>query len=117
MKMNSKNLDELINRYFDAETTLEEERELQRLITGPFASDTRYDEVRAVMGFTAVGGAHARRCLYHSAGSPRRCLHRLCQWAQGDEPRRGGQTDAARDAGREQPHRCAHAGEPTQGYV
>ena len=53
--MNSKNLDELINRYFDAETTLEEERELQRLITGPFATDARYDEVRAVMGFTAVG--------------------------------------------------------------
>lgn len=55
MKMNSKNLDELINRYFDAETTLEEERELQRLITGPYATDARYDEVRAVMGFTAVG--------------------------------------------------------------
>ena len=87
MKMNSKNLDELINRYFDAETTVEEERELQRLITGPYAADARYDEVRAVMGFTAVGrkllhplvagsrsrrgGAHARRCLYHSAGSPR----------------------------------------------
>ena len=105
MKMNSKNLDELINRYFDAETTLEEERELQRLITGPFASDTRYDEVRAVMGFTALG-----RKLHRKS-------HRLCQWAQGDEPRRGGQTDAARDAGREQPHRCAHTREPTQGYV
>ena len=39
--MNSKNLDELIGRYFDAETTLEEERELQRLITGPYATDAR----------------------------------------------------------------------------
>ena len=70
MKMNSKNLDELINRYFDAETTLEEERELQRLITGPYASDARYDEVRAVMGFTAVG-----RKL-------RRKSHRAIRWWQ-----------------------------------
>ena len=60
MRKNTKHLDELVRRYFDAETTKADERELQRLLTETFATDGRYDEVRAVMGFTTMG-----RKLHH----------------------------------------------------
>ncbi len=47
--------DELIARYFEAETTAEEECRLRRFLVSEEEGNARYDEVRAVMGFIAVG--------------------------------------------------------------
>lgn len=46
--------DGLIARYFDGTTTEEEERRLRRFLASP-ESAGRYDDVRAVVGFFAVG--------------------------------------------------------------
>ena len=45
----------LIQRYFEAETTEAEENELRSFLSTSPGLDSRYDEVRAVMGFLAVG--------------------------------------------------------------
>lgn len=47
--------DALVERYFEAETTEAEEAALRRFLCTPQGSAPRYDEVRAVMGFLAVG--------------------------------------------------------------
>ena len=47
--------DALIERYFEAQTTDEEEAALRRFLCSQQGSASRYDEVRAVMGFIAVG--------------------------------------------------------------
>lgn len=47
--------DALVERYFEAETTEAEEAALRRFLCTPQGSARRYDEVRAVMGFLAVG--------------------------------------------------------------
>ncbi len=52
---NTETWDNLIARYFDAETTAEEERRLRRFLTSPESSGAQYDEVRAVMGFLITG--------------------------------------------------------------
>lgn len=49
--------DELVRRYFEAETTDEEEMRLRRFLVSEEGRDTRYDEVRAVMGYLACGRA------------------------------------------------------------
>ena len=51
----------LEQRYFEAETTPEEERELKCLLVLPEASGKEWDELRAVVGFTAVGRWMRRR--------------------------------------------------------
>lgn len=45
----------LIQRYFEAETTEAEENELRSFLSTSPGLDSRYDEVRAVMGYLAVG--------------------------------------------------------------
>lgn len=47
--------DALVERYFEAETTEAEEAALRRFLCTLQGSAPRYDEVRAVMGFLAVG--------------------------------------------------------------
>ncbi|MGN1245825.1 MAG: hypothetical protein ACI4UN_04250 [Muribaculaceae bacterium] len=49
---NDERLDALIQRYFDAETTLEEEAELRRAVA--HREEPKYDEIRAVMGYFAA---------------------------------------------------------------
>lgn len=48
-------IEALVARYFEAETTDEEESRLRRLLCSPKGQDPRFDEVRAVLGFLAVG--------------------------------------------------------------
>lgn len=45
----------LIQRYFEAETTEAEENELRSFLSTSPGLDSRYDEVRVVMGYLAVG--------------------------------------------------------------
>ncbi len=63
MKIKDKNMDKqdwllLITKYFDAETTAEEELLLKRFLASNEASDEEFNEVKAVMGFCLVGKAH-----------------------------------------------------------
>ena len=56
----------LEQRYFEAETTPAEEVELKRLLVMPEASGKEWDELRAVVGFTAVGSSiHQRVARRH----------------------------------------------------
>lgn len=67
--------DALIERYFDALTSPEEEAALRRFLTSPEAAAPKYDEVRAVMGFLAVGRrVHAPAA---AAAEPRHGKRRL----------------------------------------
>lgn len=53
----------LVERFFAAQTSEAEEKELREFLLSPRGADARYDEVRAVMSFLAVGrdvyGGHA----------------------------------------------------------
>lgn len=46
---------ELAARYFEAETTAAEERELAHFLTTPASQSKEFDELRAVMGYLATG--------------------------------------------------------------
>lgn len=46
---------DLISRYFEAETTPEEETSLKQFLLSEEGRASKYDEVRAVMGFLATG--------------------------------------------------------------
>lgn len=46
---------DLTERYFDGETTDEEERRLRHFLASAEASDARFDGIKAVMGFLVVG--------------------------------------------------------------
>lgn len=46
---------ELTRRYFEAETTDEEEQALKRFVASPKAKGKEWDELRVVMGYTVVG--------------------------------------------------------------
>lgn len=48
-------IEALVARYFEAETTDEEESRLRRLLCSSEGQDPRFDEVRVVLGFLAVG--------------------------------------------------------------
>ena len=66
MKFEGRTVDEwrkVIGRYFDAQTTDEEESALKRFLVSPEAADREFDEARAVLGFITVGRrlCHARR--------------------------------------------------------
>lgn len=45
----------LATRYFDGETSREEEQQLKRFAASPAADGGEFDELRAVMGYVAVG--------------------------------------------------------------
>ncbi len=49
--------DKLIARYFEGKTSDEEEQLLRRFLASPESASPRYDDIRAVMGFFAVGRA------------------------------------------------------------
>ena len=53
--------EELVERYFDALTTNEEERELKDFLCSPEAMGEVFDEARAVMGFLEVGQALSKK--------------------------------------------------------
>ena len=63
--MNKAALDELVRRYWEAETTPEEERRLAFWLLEPEAADARYDDVRAVMGLLATGRRLPRQAETH----------------------------------------------------
>lgn len=48
----------LTERYFDAETTPEEERELCRFLASPEGQQPQFDDVRHVMGYLITGRRH-----------------------------------------------------------
>lgn len=70
-------LNSLQERYFDALCTEQEEVRLRQLITLPEAQDERYDALRAVMGYAAVG----RRMEFaqRNMGNPTR-VRRVALW-------------------------------------
>jgi len=73
--MNMQELDRLIARYFDGETTLDEERKLRKMLASPDATENAADEARAVMGIFAAQRTckrvaakhHKRLSLWHAA--------------------------------------------------
>lgn len=54
-------IDLLIDRYFEAETTEAEERELRLALAATKCRSAKIDEARAVMGYLAIGRNEARR--------------------------------------------------------
>ena len=46
---------DLVERYFNAETTLEEEKALRRFLATSEAQSEEFEEIRAVMSYLAVG--------------------------------------------------------------
>lgn len=76
-KMIIEELNSLQERYFDALCTEQEEVRLRQLITLPEAQDERYDALRAVMGYAAVG----RRMEFaqRNMGNPTR-VRRVALW-------------------------------------
>ena len=52
-----KKIDEIIDRYFEGTLSAEEEVQLKVFLASPEGQSSEYDEVRAVMGFFAVGKA------------------------------------------------------------
>ena len=67
---------ELAERYFEAETTEAEEEALARFLATPAAQGKEFDELRAVMGYTATGRAiyhkhrtHSVRLRYYAAAA------------------------------------------------
>lgn len=64
MKQNERTLQQwkdLAARYFEAETTSAEERELARFLTTPASQSKEFDELRAVMSYLAAGQAYHRK--------------------------------------------------------
>ena len=54
-------IDLLIDRYFEAEATEAEERELRLALAATKCRSAKIDEARAVMGYLAIGRNEARR--------------------------------------------------------
>lgn len=69
--MNQHELEKLIARYFDGETSLAEERRLRMLLARPEATGEAADEARAVMGVFAAQRASMR---------PQRRTSRTAPW-------------------------------------
>lgn len=62
--MNEQQITKLIERYFAAETTLEEEKELRRLLADPSTAHIPLaDEARAVIGWARMNATPRRRIL------------------------------------------------------
>ncbi|MDE5607630.1 MAG: hypothetical protein K2I64_01705 [Muribaculaceae bacterium] len=66
MDNNTNRLEKLIERYFDAMTTIEEERELARLLAGTNATSELIEQARAVMGYAAA----SRKVMTRQRRSP-----------------------------------------------
>ena len=64
----------IIQRYFEAETTEAEEKELRSFLSTSPGLDSRYDEVRAVMGYLAVGRSLNKKKM---ARSPSRMIRTM----------------------------------------
>ena len=56
---------DLAERYFEAETTPEEEKELACFLATPLSQSKDFEELRAVMGFMAMGRATHRKRQVH----------------------------------------------------
>lgn len=54
-------IDEYVSRYFEGTLSEVEERELKDFLSSPQGQAPEYDEVRAVMGYFAVGKSLARK--------------------------------------------------------
>ena len=57
---------DLAERYFEAETTPEEEKELACFLATPLSQSKDFEELRAVMGFMAMGHATHRKRQVHT---------------------------------------------------
>ena len=57
---------DLADRYFEAETTPEEEKELACFLATPLSQSKDFEELRAVMGFMAMGRATHRKRQVHT---------------------------------------------------
>ena len=62
-------IDEIVERYFEAMLSEEEETALKAFLASPEGQAPEYDEVRAVMGYFAVGR------VVRQAGQPVRSLN------------------------------------------
>lgn len=72
----------LVNRYFEGETSIEEERNLRRLLVESTSHDEAIEEARAVMGIFACSRVAARRPEAQSPmADSRRRRRRRSQWA------------------------------------
>lgn len=67
MKLNKKQAKELLHRYFEAETSDAEERQLRAFLVSDEAKGAEFDEARAVMSFLAVGRRRPKRVLMRKA--------------------------------------------------
>lgn len=65
----------LADRYFEALTTDAEEDRLRRLLCTPAGMDSRYDDIRAVLGFVSVGRDKYLAEACHAAQKPRKRFH------------------------------------------
>lgn len=74
MNDNNKNMDSglkpdridlLVERYFNAETTIEEEEELKLLVAND--SNPRYDDIRAVLGYVTVKRGQRKKAFGRNA--------------------------------------------------
>ena len=61
-------INEIIDRYFEGTLSEEEETRLKLFLASPEGQSSEYDEVRAVMGFFAVGRSMASRSRSMSKG-------------------------------------------------
>ena len=69
MKLNKKQAKELLRRYFEAETSDAEERQLRAFLVSDEARGAGFDEARAVMSFLAVGRRRPKRVSMRKAAA------------------------------------------------
>ena len=82
MKIEKKNKDmeywlAMSERYFDAQTTDEEEKELLHFLASNAAKDPAFNEIKAVMGYLHTGRSVARK----EKSLNRRTINKAIQWA------------------------------------
>lgn len=82
MKNEKKNKDmeywlAMSERYFDAQTTDEEEKELLHFLASNAAKDPAFNEIKAVMGYLHTGRSVARK----EKSLNRRTIDKAIQWA------------------------------------
>lgn len=66
---------QLVEKYFDAETTEDEEKILSRFLTSRYCPDKEFDEVKAVMGFLVTGkDIHKKRSTFKLYRKPYRWI-------------------------------------------
>ncbi|MBO5864929.1 MAG: hypothetical protein J6Q73_02625 [Bacteroidaceae bacterium] len=67
----------LSEKYFDAQTTNDEERALARFLTTPESNHTAFNEIKAVMGYLSTGRSIAKK-----KNTPQRSFAgKVIQWA------------------------------------